>query len=201
MRDRKGRMPEYAGREVGKIEEAIGRNIDRLRGDMSQAELGRRLEPYVGEWSRQAVSAAIKGRRSFTAAELVALAMALGTTIPELMHSTDYVELRDGDQVAPNELESVLYQTGRKTHAIAKEQMREAADLIRRTADAQRGLDHLIPLLRVYLDEYPDFRDEIEHSRDDVLRKMRISDTERMWNSPWIQVCDELLGERSEIDG
>lgn len=60
-----------------RIEEVVGRRVAELRDttEMSQQELGRRLGELLGRpWSRQAVSAAEKGRRAFTAAEILALA-------------------------------------------------------------------------------------------------------------------------------
>lgn len=71
-----------------RLEEAIGRNVARLRevSGLSQAQLGDALAGYLGKpWSRQAVSAAEKGRRAFTAAELVSLALVLKTSLDLLM--------------------------------------------------------------------------------------------------------------------
>ncbi|NUK87131.1 helix-turn-helix domain-containing protein [Streptomyces lunaelactis] len=71
-----------------RLEEAIGRNVARLRetAGLSQAQLGTALAAYLGKpWSRQAVSAAEKGRRAFTAAELVSLALALKTSLDLLL--------------------------------------------------------------------------------------------------------------------
>lgn len=71
-----------------KIEEHIGRRVREHRTEqrMSQDELARRLETYVGHlWSRQAVSATEKGNRAFTAVDLVALAMVLNTTPGDLI--------------------------------------------------------------------------------------------------------------------
>lgn len=71
-----------------KVEEVIGHNMLQVREDrgMSQAQLGEALVAYLGKsWSRQAVSAAEKGRRAFTAAELLALAHVLETTLYRLM--------------------------------------------------------------------------------------------------------------------
>lgn len=71
-----------------KLEEAIGLNVARLReaAGLSQAEVGARLGGYLGApWSRQAVSAAEKGRRAFTAVELVSLALAFGTSLDQLL--------------------------------------------------------------------------------------------------------------------
>jgi len=60
---------------------------------MSQEELGRRLEPLLGKaWPRQAVWAAERGQRAFTAAELLALATALETTPGLLITPHPWVE-------------------------------------------------------------------------------------------------------------
>ncbi|MEC3992251.1 helix-turn-helix domain-containing protein [Actinacidiphila sp. DG2A-62] len=70
-----------------KIEELIGANVVRRREalEMSQAQLGEALGQHLGNaWSRQAVSSAEKGRRAFSAADLLALARALDTSIPSL---------------------------------------------------------------------------------------------------------------------
>ncbi|MFG2021107.1 helix-turn-helix domain-containing protein [Actinomadura geliboluensis] len=78
-----------------RIEDVIGQRIREVReiNDVTQGQLGERLGELLGrEWSRQAVSTAEKGGRAFTAAELVAIAHALGTTVPRLM--TPAVEVR-----------------------------------------------------------------------------------------------------------
>lgn len=73
-----------------KVEEAIGRQIARLREarGMSLSELGEAVGLYLDRpWRRQAVHQAERGRRAFTAAELTALALALETSIPTLLHA------------------------------------------------------------------------------------------------------------------
>ncbi|MEU3413739.1 helix-turn-helix transcriptional regulator [Streptomyces sp. NPDC006658] len=68
-----------------KIEEVIGANVQWIREDqgMTQAQLGEAVAAHLGKpWSRQAVSAAEKGRRAFSAADLLALALVLDVTIP-----------------------------------------------------------------------------------------------------------------------
>ncbi|KAB8183571.1 helix-turn-helix domain-containing protein [Nonomuraea phyllanthi] len=70
-----------------RVEEAIGRQIARLRAErrLSLTELGEALGRYLDRpWSRQAVHQAERGQRSFTAAELTGLALALDTSIPAL---------------------------------------------------------------------------------------------------------------------
>lgn len=80
-----------------RIETAIGTRIAQLREarQMSLTQLGQAVGAYLGKpWSRQAVHQAERGRRSFTAAELAALAMALDTSVPALLHAdTDRIEL------------------------------------------------------------------------------------------------------------
>lgn len=64
---------------------------------MSQAELGEALGPPLGKpWQRQAVSVAEQGKRSFTAAELVAFAYVLELDPGELLvpfAETDTIDL------------------------------------------------------------------------------------------------------------
>lgn len=94
-----------------KIEELIGVNVMRRREalEMSQAQLGEALGKHLGNaWSRQAVSAAEKGRRAFSAADLLALARALDTSIPALFMPRSWnqrgvVTLTEGVDVSPDE--------------------------------------------------------------------------------------------------
>ena len=75
-----------------RVEEAIGRQIARLRAQrqLSLADLGETLGRYLGKpWSRQAVHQAERGQRSFTAAELTALALALDTSVQALFRAHD----------------------------------------------------------------------------------------------------------------
>ncbi|MBH0120565.1 helix-turn-helix transcriptional regulator [Rhodococcus sp. CX] len=74
-----------------RVEEVIGQRIQELRKarssdkEMTQERLGALLAPLLGKpWSRQAVSAAEAGKRAFTAAEVVALASVLETTVDDL---------------------------------------------------------------------------------------------------------------------
>lgn len=84
------------------ISEVIGMRIQaqRVTHEWSQAHLGVLVGARLGrEWSRQAVSAAEKGKRAFTASEIVALADALGVTVPWLMTppaNADVIELAPG---------------------------------------------------------------------------------------------------------
>ena len=75
-----------------RVEEAVGRQIARLRAQrgLSLTDLGEALGDYLDKpWSRQAVHQAERGRRSFTAAELTALALVLDTSVPALFRAED----------------------------------------------------------------------------------------------------------------
>jgi transcriptional regulator with XRE-family HTH domain len=94
-----------------RVEEAIGRQIARLRAqrELSLADLGEALGRYLGRpWSRQAVHQAERGQRSFTAAELTALALVLDTSVQALFRAeNDQVEL-PGRAISPEEYRGTL---------------------------------------------------------------------------------------------
>jgi transcriptional regulator with XRE-family HTH domain len=94
-----------------RVEEAIGRQIAHLRAQrqLSQADLGEALGRYLGKpWSRQAVHQAERGQRSFTAAELTALALVLDTSVQALFRAEDdHIEL-PGRAIPPQEYRSIL---------------------------------------------------------------------------------------------
>lgn len=111
-----------------KIEAVIGGWIAQRREDtgLTQSQVGDELGKYLGKpWSRQAVSAAEKGRRSFTAAELVAFAVVLGCSVESLLEPPadvaavvladgspmDSRHLRGHDATSSNESLSKLLQT------------------------------------------------------------------------------------------
>jgi transcriptional regulator with XRE-family HTH domain len=75
-----------------RVEEAIGRQIAHLRAErqLSLADLGEALGRYLGKpWSRQAVHQAERGQRSFTAAELIALALTFDTSVQALFRAEE----------------------------------------------------------------------------------------------------------------
>jgi transcriptional regulator with XRE-family HTH domain len=75
-----------------RVEEAIGRQVSRLRSrrQLSLTDLGEALGRYLDKpWSRQAVHQAERGQRSFTAAELTALALTLDTSVQTLFRTDD----------------------------------------------------------------------------------------------------------------
>ncbi|MFG1706682.1 helix-turn-helix domain-containing protein [Nonomuraea sp. M3C6] len=94
-----------------RVEEAIGRQIARLRTErrLSLTELGEALGRYLDRpWSRQAVHQAERGRRSFTAAELTALALVLDTSVPVLFRAEDDGIELPGRAVSPEEYRGIL---------------------------------------------------------------------------------------------
>jgi transcriptional regulator with XRE-family HTH domain len=79
-----------------RVEEAIGRQVSRLRAQrqLSLTDLGEALGRYLDKpWSRQAVHQAERGQRSFTAAELTALALALDTSVQTLFRADGPIKL------------------------------------------------------------------------------------------------------------
>jgi len=73
---------------VRRLEEVIGDRMLARRTELglTQEQVGARMGRLLGrEWTRQAVSAAEKGRRAFTAVELVAIANVLGETLSALL--------------------------------------------------------------------------------------------------------------------
>ena len=72
------------GRHAVRVEEVVGRRIREIRErqGMTQEQLGQAIGELLGKpWPRQTVSSAEAGRRAFTAAELVAVARALGVYV------------------------------------------------------------------------------------------------------------------------
>jgi transcriptional regulator with XRE-family HTH domain len=94
-----------------RVEEAVGRQIARLRAQrgLSLTELGEALGRFLDKpWSRQAVHQAERGRRSFSAAELTALALALDTSVPALFRAEDQPIELPGRAVSPEEYRGIL---------------------------------------------------------------------------------------------
>jgi transcriptional regulator with XRE-family HTH domain len=122
-----------------RIEEVIGERIKEIRelNQETQEQLGQRLGAVLGrEWSRQAVSAAEKGGRAFTAAELVAIAYTLETTVPRLLTppvGVRSIEMPGGAQVdRADVLESAL---PRASAEKVFEQIRESVRTLARTQE------------------------------------------------------------------
>jgi 8-oxo-dGTP diphosphatase len=97
-----------------RIEEIVGQRMLERRTalKLTQETLAERITGYLNrEWTRQAVSAAEKGKRSFTAAEMVAIAHTTGTTVAWLMsppEGIEGVELGDGAYLPVHMLISAL---------------------------------------------------------------------------------------------
>lgn len=131
-----------------KIEEVIGRNLLRIRErrNLSQSDLGQAIEQHLGKpWSRQAVSAAEKGRRSFTAADLMALARVLDVTMPEFFLLIDWresktVQLSDEMVMSAEEYrQRILHDSDARGFAqlMAQADVQELGDALIRLRDAQ----------------------------------------------------------------
>jgi transcriptional regulator with XRE-family HTH domain len=120
------------------LEQVIGQRIRDRRGQLglSQAALGRAVGARLGrEWTRQAVCAAEKGGRAFTAAELCAIAGALGMTVTQLLGeaATAAPELRSAAPQLRNHVEELA----RAAAAVLEDATR--LRLAALTADADAG--------------------------------------------------------------
>jgi len=94
-----------------RVEEAIGRQVARLRAqrELSLADLGEALGRYLGKpWSRQAVHQAERGQRSFTAAELAALALVLDTSVQGLFRAESGPVELPGRAIPPEDYRGIL---------------------------------------------------------------------------------------------
>lgn len=85
-----------------RIGEVIGERVRAQREERgwTQTKLGERVGSHLGQdWSRQAISAAEKGKRAFTAAELVTFAHVLGVSVSYLLTpppGVDVIEMAPG---------------------------------------------------------------------------------------------------------
>jgi len=82
-------------RGMARIQEVVGRRIKDARDEngWTQVQLGRELEPFLGQaWSSQVMAQAESGGRAFTVAELVALALVLEKEIGWFIRPTSEVE-------------------------------------------------------------------------------------------------------------
>ena len=144
------------------IEEVIGTNLRRVREGrgQSQTEFGAALGEVLGStWKPQTVSAAEKGRRQFVAADLVALAHALGVSVPTLLtppsdvttvtagtvevpaSALTLLPFSDGETVDPRFLEWSFrgVAMGRKWIDEATKDARAALDRVDSATEFQRG--------------------------------------------------------------
>ncbi|MER5470841.1 helix-turn-helix domain-containing protein [Streptomyces sp. NPDC002685] len=129
-----------------KIEEVIGLQISRLRKSaaMSQAQLAESLAPRLEKpWSRQAVNMAERGKRSLSAAELAALALALGTDLVTLFTpwpgDTETVELQSGS-IPVGEYQTLIR---REEQPAGKELLQAIALVNESLAASGTALEHL----------------------------------------------------------
>ena len=100
-----------------RVEEAIGRQVSRLRAQrqLSLTDLGEALGQYLDKpWSRQAVHQAERGQRSFTAAELTALALALDTSVQTLFRADDEPIMLPRRAVSAEEYRGILLNRDRE---------------------------------------------------------------------------------------
>lgn len=125
---------------------------------MTQVELGERLGELLGKpWPKQAVSAAENGRRAFTAAELVAFAVALGCNVETLLEppaDVATVTLSDGPPLPSGHLRARAATNSDLADAVeSMQRLREVWERLRectRVTDMKMGVAYkdLVSALR-----------------------------------------------------
>ena len=142
-----------------RVEVVVGWQVRERRGalGLTQEQLGRELALYLPHpWSRQAVSAAEKGDRSFGAAELVALAAVLHTTVGDLLRpplQESQVEL-GGAAAVPKEMlfdviasklpEDLDFASIQRTLTLLAESAARSQGDVARTLELAQEVDRLI---------------------------------------------------------
>jgi transcriptional regulator with XRE-family HTH domain len=94
-------VTEFTAADDKTVKEAVADNVRafrQLRG-MDQADLARRMYSLSMSWSRVTVSEVERGQRNVTVAELLKLALALGTTMEQLLDTRGPERIR-GPQLA-----------------------------------------------------------------------------------------------------
>ncbi|GAB3494016.1 helix-turn-helix transcriptional regulator [Amycolatopsis cihanbeyliensis] len=131
-----------------RLEEMIGRRVRDVRelNEMTQQEVGEKLAHLLGKpWSRQAVSAAEQGNRAFTAAELVAIAQVIGTTVARLFSpplDADEIELPSGATVPRSTYVESTMQRVSSAKSIAH--MRDTIEIMANANAAAAKHNHLV---------------------------------------------------------
>jgi transcriptional regulator with XRE-family HTH domain len=97
-----------------RIEEIVGQRMRQRREDLklTQEGLGKLIGKHLGrDWTRQTVSAAEQGGRTFAASDMVTLAYVLGVSVAYLLTpppGTDIIEFAPGVQAGRDVLVSAL---------------------------------------------------------------------------------------------
>ena len=135
-----------------RVEEIVGRRVRDRRTElqMTQQDFGQKLAPYLGKpWSRSTVSVAENGGRAFTAAEMVAMSDALGTTAGRLLTApagVSSIEFPGGKEIPASALGAALVPlTGRERSFDLSEDTLVALmkDLLLIGKTTNQGLEHL----------------------------------------------------------
>lgn len=123
-----------------RIEEIIGLRISQARQTrhLSQTEFGLALGRYLAQsWTRQAVCTAEKGLRSFTAAEIFAIAAAIDCAPSDLFSLPDDV---DGIQFPAARLSREQIQAAVTASPLSLDELRASADAIKDGIEYLRDL-------------------------------------------------------------
>lgn len=190
-----------------KLEEVVGANIADLREArrLSQAELGELLGRYLDKpWARQAVSAAEKGRRAFAVSELVAMALALGVTLFDLL-APGYAELGDRRIELPGSIVELgkyvqLIEQAHPEEAIRQSDLRTLRALIPPLKTQAWTTSVLYSTLRdLFLDPSVREQDEAEEREKETLIGSMLRDIQSSQGA--LETIKQHLDEQSAAEG
>lgn len=138
-----------------RLEEVIGHRMRERREELhlTQEQAGQRMDALLGRpWPRQAVSAAEKGDRAFTAAELVTIAFALDTSVSWLLTplaASFAVQMPSGTVVDGTKLIAAVLPRPRDDEDSIDDMRETLVRLAGRVMDGGRWLDSLMDEVRV----------------------------------------------------
>lgn len=138
-----------------RVEEVVGRRIREAREarGMSQDDFGQLLAVLLGKpWSRQAMSAAEKGQRSFTATEVLAFSVVIGCEIADLFRlpgDLDAVAMPSGSALTRDQLDQAT-ETGRPSVAALRAAL---ADMVKTAGSLQTASFSVERRARQLMDE------------------------------------------------
>jgi hypothetical protein len=115
-----------------------------MRG-LTQRQLGELLEPWIGKWAKQQISAAELGRRSFAAEELVALSACLEQPLGFFFHGNGEAELvfSGGQTVSTQDLPAIIHRGEVAGTIVELEALARAGELAKDALESVQAITHL----------------------------------------------------------
>lgn len=145
------------------LEQAVGQNVARFRQrkDWNQAELGKMLGDVTGKaWQRQSVWAAERGKRAFSAVDLIGLASALDVSVQDLLRVEEPVTAGD-TEISPEGVLKLI--SGDSDTRQYTEMFHTAADVQNVTRQNEHLYWNLVLNIRQAASQNDKLREEIQN--------------------------------------